>query len=200
MQYTSTIALTLLLLVPQIVLGQQYQDPEQVLFEQLFELPPTKREAGGRAQLQAKRSADRRTAIQEEAFGLHAAASNEPKEEDKAAAEEKSHYSLEEVLMALIGALKGGVTPSQDTKEALETRDLTTPEGRREARIDARVAAYEHGLRAEVLAEIAKEESLHRGAPLADTGAGTVVAVILGLGAIGWTLKKATIGGRFEEA
>lgn len=199
MKYTSTILLSFLLLVPQSVFGQEYKDPEEVLFEQLFELPPTRREAGARTQLQAKRSADRRAAIQDDVFGVHAAASAKPALEETAT-EEKTDYSLEEVLSALVGALKGGSAPAEDPQEEeVSDLDLTTPEGRREARINARVSAYEQGLRAEILAEVEKE-NMHSGAPLAHTGAGTVFAVIVGLGAMAWTLKRATVGAAYEQA
>lgn len=87
-----------------------------------------------------------------------------------------------------------GAAPTDEVIDWIPDGSTLTPEERRDARVLDRVkrtrleGKNDNG---EILRGSAPTEPMHGGAPLAPTGMGTVVLLLSGAAAIGYTLRKA---------
>lgn len=152
----------LALLVPAGALA--YINPEDVLLNRELFLPPSAREADARTNLQTEESAARRDREQERAFALQ-----HPEEEEETVTEEPAatHEAAADLTDTNLGATD---------LELLRTMRLLT-----------RVQQNQQVL------QYPTQTVMHYGAPqpLAPTGAGSILAAVTMLGAVGWTIRKA---------
>jgi hypothetical protein len=169
-----------------------YVSPYEVLLAPELALPPTSRETSDRIRIQQEESAMRRAQEQQEAYDAQ-----HPDE----VAEEETHGAAPEEESEAEPASNAAIDPElQSLLRALER----IQEGRERAslREEALSILEQQGL------VLVPEESLHGSAidlgkgkgldprgkgPLPPSGAGTVMAAITGLAAIGWTLRRAAI-------
>ncbi len=152
------------ILIPQIALG--YITPEEVLLNRELYLPPSAREAQMRTDIQAQESDDRRAQEQEDYFDAQY-----PEEEEEFIEPELHESAPDEE-----------VTLSEEDRTLLESlRLLTRVQDNQETT----------RLQQQILYLTGQQQNMHAGAPLAPTGAGSVLAVLTAVGAIVWTLWKA---------
>ncbi len=153
------------ILIPQIALG--YITPEEVLLNRELYLPPSAREAGMRTDIQAQESDDRRAQEQEDYFDAQY-----PEEEEEVITEPELHESAPDEESEL----------SEEDRTLLESLRLLT-------RVQDNQETTK--LQQQILYLTGQQQNMHAGAPLAPTGAGSVLAVLTAVGAIVWTLWKA---------
>lgn len=177
---TLQLALSLALMLP--MQAHAYLSPEDVLYDDsgiYVAPPPNARSAADVQRAQQERSAARRQAEWEALFAdqedeeepVHAAAPEEPAEEDE-------QTQLEAILQKL-----------SELEEA-ENSDESRREERILERIEEEQLRQRYGLSngGQVLGG---NEVLHSGAPLSDTGPGLILSLVTLLGASAWTLWKA---------
>lgn len=163
------LALVLMLSAP--VTASAYMTPEEVLTSdensRFFEPPPSQRETDAIAEQQASSAAARRAAEQAALFGSSSSAT----------AEDDSLH---------------GAAPEIDDETTMDDSSDTSGLSAADQRILERVKDRQLELMIQEQAQIlASQQSLHGGAPLADTGTGTILVVVT-LGIAGaWTLWKA---------
>lgn len=160
-----------------------YMGPEEVIFSEEFLLPPKPRETRARVDAQNDTSTATREAIYADMAETLA------RQKAKGQASSNTSEETDPELQALIGKLaqifgelnEGSLHPSAPEKAAVE---LSAHE---EDRLLQRIRERQLQNRAPWSGEV-----LRSGAPLVDSGSGTVVAII-GLALAGiWTLKRAT--------
>jgi hypothetical protein len=175
-------------------MAHAYLTPDEVIFNDEFLYPPKPSEARERVRLQNARSTAERERIYAELAAERQASSSSAATTNTADAGEAS--DILEHLSEIVAALQqqGGVSTFQPADESIE--DAMTPEERRRERLFERLEARdEEQLHASAWYEF---ERLHSGAPLAGTGSGTVVVImVLALAAI-WTIRKAAKKGYIE--
>lgn len=180
---TTALLTLLLVLVPATTMA--YSSPEEFLISRDSYLPPSARDAWKRSEMQAEESAARRQREQERAFALQ----NPPVQQEPA--EETLHGSAPQMQMQggnVIYAIpvQQGVTgfPQLFGSAPLQTQtDTANLELARTMRLLSRVNQNQ--------AAAQLSQVLHTGAPdLAPTGAGSVLAMLTILGAVGYTLWR----------
>lgn len=168
-----------------------YTSPEEVLFSEEWLYPPRPDESKARVQAQARRSRVRREREQEEVFARqHPEPPAAPLGRNSVASTEPA--SINDLLtQLLLQKLLGdeGDGDEENTETAGTVHDTATrwsdlsPETRR---LVQRAEARSMELRA-----VSEETVLQSRTPLADTGAGTVAALLALVGVAGWTLWRA---------
>lgn len=150
-----------------------YSSPEETFY---YAEPPSPREVHDRVAAQQQRSADRRAQEQEEAFGTGEEETFPAEEEPSEDPAHESAPDLEDILKSIdeaLDELNGSGPDSEDLPEDTRTQRLL------ERLEDRDISSFP------------SEEVLRSGAPLADTGAGTIVAGLALLAAAVWTLVRA---------
>lgn len=169
--FLTFLALTLLVPLP----TQAYLTPEEVLEEGDFVEPPPN-----------ARGAKAARAAQEAEYDARAAA------EAEAEAESEAEDDDTDVPSGTIDDLHGSAEEEEVIDWEADGAELST-EDVRDERVLERVERNRLDNMAQngVILHGSAPEPLHGGAPLAPTGMGTVVAMLAGAAAIGFTLRKA---------
>lgn len=181
---TATIALGSLLPLQ----GLAYEPPEDVLFQPedetqgfILQPPPSRREINSVVEEQQRRSAQRR-AQQQQALVNQSSSAATAEEEEEAEGDVEVPAELEEILRSL----EEEITSLREENESAEAR--------RRDRIVGRIDANQDTLHGAAPA-FEMDETMHSGAPLADTGPADWAWVVLLAGAGYWMIRKATKAG-----
>jgi len=168
----SILALVLLMPLP----AHAYLTPEEVLEEEDYVTPPPNARNAKAARAAQEAEYDARDA--------EAAAAEEEEEEEEAAAGETPGSNTIDDLH--------GSAEDEEVIDWEETGGDLDADERRDERVLSRVERQRlDDMAAGVVLHGSAPEPLHGGAPLAPTGMGTVVSLLAGAAAIGYTLRKA---------
>lgn len=220
------LALIASLLLP--ISAQAYADPEQVLFSNEFVFPPTPSQARERVLNQNQASIDRRNAVYDqlaqelEAKKAAEAQANQP----VATTSNINTQEVANQIAALLATLQGnghsaapsyediqwapvdqndplagvdwqavddGSADGQSINDLIDNGNLDPATERLLRRLQAKKEEEQFMARYAGMVE-----EYHQGAPLADTGAGTTLSVLLLLGAAAWTFHRACRKGIVE--
>lgn len=220
------LALIASLLAP--VSAQAYLDPEQVIFSDEFVFPPSPSQARDRVLQQNQVSIDRRNAVYADLAAQRDAAKAASSQSTQPVATTNGidTQSVANQIAALLATLQGnghqaapsadqiqwtpvdqndplaGVqwepvdqqeAPSQSIDDLLQNGNLDPATERLLKRLQAKKEEEQFAARFSGMVE-----QYHSGAPLADTGAGTYLSVVLIAGAAVWTLRRACRKGIVE--
>ena len=177
------LSVSIALAVPQAAFA--YLNPEDVLLSREQFFPPTPREAAHRTELQYEESNARREREQERAFSLQHPVVEEPVFAS-APEEPAAPFGFPQGGYYVYPAAPASGAPAAFGQPAFGTTGTQTAnlELQRTMRLLSRVNQNQ------ALAQF--QSVLHSGAPdLAPTGAGSIFAASIMIGAVGWTIRRA---------